>query len=743
MRIAVVTPWFPSAKNPVQGIFVEKEAHALRDSGQDVRVIYLDRDAKTINREIRDGLPVLTLPVDIRKPIQMTRHADLLRSALSFADVVHSQAISSLPMLSMIRPDNWVHTEHWSGVVRPESLSPRIRWLQKPAVRLFRLPTVVVGVTEQLNRTIRRLRPGRQVELVPCVVHEPTVLTESPGGNVLRLVSVGGLIDGKDPLLAVRTLKILQNEGVPVSLRWAGQGPLMEEARSLANQLDVDADFIGAVSPEQVQQELLDADIFFGPTKGDNFFVSAAEALVCGRPVCVGSNGGHVDYIPDAYGEIVSDQTPQAYADAIIRLRDKTADVSAREIADSVKDRFSPEAVASMLGEIYDKVVKPRVLVVSRIHLPEPAAASLRWDVIERALVGAGFRVDVITSRFDAEANDPVGVTVKRWPVLRDKEGNLRGYIPYLSFDLPVFGRILAAKRPDVVMVEPPPTTGVVARVACALRGLPYIWYAADTWSSGTKSMGAPRPVVAAVEWMEKTAIRGARAVIAVTNGVRDGVQQMGAVAVARVPNGIDVDTYNIDEPSTGPDFPRFAYTGTASEFQGADLLLDAFEQLLKTNPDTQLYFVGSGSDWSELRERAEYINAAFKDGIPRVVVGDQCTPKEVSDLLNSSVAALVSISPQHGGDTPYPTKILAALATGTPVIYAGPGEAVEDIEEYDLGWAVDYDLDQVTQAMRAALAGDVLSSPQKMREWVVNNRSTAAMGQMVVDVVNQVLETE
>lgn len=753
MRVAVVTPWFPSSKNPVLGIFVDKEARALRNSGHDVRIIFLDRGAEAVSREVRDGLPVLTIPVDVRHPTEIAKHAGLLRRALAFADVVHSQAISSLPILSLVRPRNWVHTEHWSALTQPDTLPPHFRWLIDPIASFLRMPVVAIGVTDQLNDKIRQARPGLPVELVPCVVPEPKLLLDATPGEVLRLVSVGGVVDRKDPLLAVKTLKVLQDEGTEASLRWIGQGPLMAEARALADELGVQADFIGAASPEEVQQELMKADIFFGPTKGDNFFVSAAEALVCGRPVCVGVSGGHVDYIPDAYGEIVSEQTPEAYAKAIIRLRDKTAGVSAAEIADSVRERFSPEAVAAMLGEIYEEVAKPRVLVATRIHLPEPAAASLRWDVIEKALVGAGFEVEVLTSKYsgpqrdesatptsnDVNIADPKGVKVKRWPVLRDKEGNLRGYVPYLSFDIPLLGRLLAAKRPDVVMVEPPPTTGVVARIACALRGIPYIWYAADTWTSGTRSMGAPSLVVAAVEWMEKTAIRGAQAVIAVTSGVQAGVQNMGAVAVARIPNGIDVETYQIARSDDAP-FPRFAYTGTASEFQGAVILIDAFEQLLRTDPNVQLYFVGSGSDWEELQERAEFINAAFDDGVPRVVVEGQKSPAEVAELLNTSVAALVTISPAHAGDTPYPTKILAALATGTPVIYAGPGEAVEDIEESDLGWVTDYDANQIAEAMRLALkeTGD---SAGRLRQWVIDHRSTKMMGQMVVETVKRVLD--
>ena len=101
------------------------------------------------------------------------------------------------------------------------------------------------------------------------------------------------------------------------------------------------------------------------------------------------------------------------------------------------------------------------VLVATRIHLPEAAAASFRLDSVEKALVADGVAVRVLTSRAPADAPqgdpDPDGVRVSRWPVLRDSSGYLRGYVPYLSFDLPLALRLLTASRPEAILVERPP----------------------------------------------------------------------------------------------------------------------------------------------------------------------------------------------------------------------------------------------------------------------------------------------
>jgi len=162
-------------------------------------------------------------------------------------------------------------------------------------------------------------------------------------------------------------------------------------------------------------------------------------------------------------------------------------------------------------------------VVVSRLFAPEPAAAAFRLEALARALAEAGSDVTVLTSRArpgsppadDAALSSTRGVDddgkhgarvpgesdrtprpgrvrVRRARVLRDSSGYVRGYLPYLSFDVPVALRLLAVRRPDVVVVEPPPTTGAVVRLVCALRRVPYVYYAADVWSDATRGSGQP-----------------------------------------------------------------------------------------------------------------------------------------------------------------------------------------------------------------------------------------------------------
>lgn len=385
----------------------------------------------------------------------------------------------------------------------------------------------------------------------------------------------------------------------------------------------------------------------------------------------------------------------------------------------------------------------PRVALVSRIFAPEAAAATFRLAALVRGLVARGAEVEVLTARAPAGLQTPgednlPGVRVRRAPVLRDATGYVRGYLPYLSFDLPAAARLLLTPRPDVVVVEPPPTTGAVVRVVTGLRSLvggriPYVYYAADVWSDASESVGAPGVVVSVLRALEKFALRGARDVVAVSQGVAERVRELGADPVTVVRNGIDTEVFTPHGPSPAdaPTGPFLVYAGTASEWQGAEVFAEAMRLVLAQVPGARLVMLGQGSSWPALTRLAGMLPPGTIDLRPLV------PPEEAAAWQRAAAGALVSIKPGLGYDFAYPTKVLAALACGTPVVYAGPGPARADLSEHDLGEAVDYDVPAVADAMvRALLAQTTLAERERLAGWVLEHRSLARTGAEAAQVV-------
>jgi glycosyltransferase involved in cell wall biosynthesis len=375
--------------------------------------------------------------------------------------------------------------------------------------------------------------------------------------------------------------------------------------------------------------------------------------------------------------------------------------------------------------------VRSRVIVASRIYEPEGGAAAYRLAALVRALERDGHEVTVLTTRPPSgERSTPA---VRRWPVLRDRSGAVRGYLPYASFDVPLFFRILFGPRADVMVVEPPPTTGVAARMACAIRRRPYVYFSADVTTVAARGIGVNRFVLKLIALLERAALRGAARVLAVSPAVRDEVVALGAppARVVDVGTGIDTSAFDADGAVATSDVPYFVYGGTMSEIQGASVFVDAFALVAAKRPDVRLLMFGDGVERPDLMRRAEAAGNGrieFRGAVPAT---------ELAPWLRGAVAALASVRPRSGYDFAFATKALVGLSCGVPVVYAGSGPLGPLIAADDLGWAVAWRPDAVAAAMEQALdLPPRAAERERRRAWVQQTYSLDAVGTRAARVV-------
>ncbi|WP_136050711.1 glycosyltransferase [Microbacterium sp. K36] len=340
MKVLVVTPWLPTAGRPETGIFVQRDIEMLRED-HDVEVIHLSADGEMATV----GFPVTTVRMSTTDPRSIRRAGAIIVERAARVDLVHSMAASALlPFLGHRVERPWVHTEHWSALLAPDT-APRAARASLPLVRAaLRRPDVVVAVGNDLARAVQRTRRGPTV-VIPNAVQRPTVVHPRPRTGGLTLVGVGGLIERKGPDIAVRMVAELRERGEDARLLWAGDGPMREALLSLAAELGI-ADHVelrGRVAPAQVEALLAEADVFVLPTRMETFGVAIAEALVAGRPVVVSASGEQRSFVSEPDGVLVDAGSPRAYADAVQRVQELNRDRSAPEIAAAASALFDPE----------------------------------------------------------------------------------------------------------------------------------------------------------------------------------------------------------------------------------------------------------------------------------------------------------------------------------------------------------------------------------------------------------------
>ncbi len=367
MKVVAVTTWFPTKVAPTSGTFTHADIQAIRTRREvsEIRVVHLvpphqDDGTRHLTHE---GLDVVRIPMSTRSPVQIARAGTALRAQLRGADLVHTMAFSTLLPMAWWRPQvPWVHTEHWSALTTPSTVPLTWRLALPLLWPLLRRPDAVTAVCDYLARPIRQRRGSASTVVIPCIVPPPEHLDPRPirPRTPTRLVAVGGLVDRKDPLLAVDTVAELARRGTPARLTWVGDGPLREKVLRRARKKKV-AHLVRLPGPADaagVRAALANADLFFLPTKGENFCVSAAEALVAGRPVVVGATGGQGEYIDPRVGALVSEQEPEAYAEAISAVEQRTRHLNASDVAATIGDRFAPDQVAAQYTGVYTRATR-------------------------------------------------------------------------------------------------------------------------------------------------------------------------------------------------------------------------------------------------------------------------------------------------------------------------------------------------------------------------------------------------
>ena len=101
-----------------------------------------------------------------------------------------------------------------------------------------------------------------------------------------------------NPLLAIKILKALQDDGIESSLCMVGPDSdgTLKKAKKLANQLDVDVQFPGKLSKPEWVKLAQDYNIFINTTNFDNMPVSVIEGMALGM-VIVSTNVGGMPYL--------------------------------------------------------------------------------------------------------------------------------------------------------------------------------------------------------------------------------------------------------------------------------------------------------------------------------------------------------------------------------------------------------------------------------------------------------------
>ena len=124
------------------------------------------------------------------------------------------------------------------------------------------------------------------------------------------------------------------------------------------NDLQDNISFLGKMGKTDIANELKKSNVYILPSRNENFSVAILEGLASGLPVLGTDCGGIRECIDERNGIIVPVDDVDAMANAIKEMVSNYSQYDRSYIAEVCKKKFSPQAIAGKLTEIFESVIR-------------------------------------------------------------------------------------------------------------------------------------------------------------------------------------------------------------------------------------------------------------------------------------------------------------------------------------------------------------------------------------------------
>jgi glycosyltransferase involved in cell wall biosynthesis len=387
VHVLVLPSWYPTVREPVNGVFFREQAQALhRHAGVRVGVVApVLRGVRTLREggvagcrlQVEEaeeegiatlrafGWSVPRMPAANRRLWLWLARRMARRYAARHGrpELIHAHSALSAGWPAREIAREWgipyVVTEHTSLFAEG-----RIEGWQVPVIRAaFGGAARVIAVSRALAADVAPYADGTPVEVVPNLVDAGffTLPPQPRPAAPFRFLNVGLFdpVKGVDVLLRAFA-EAFRGRG-DVLLEIGGGGALEGEHRALAAELGVaeQVRFLGLLTREGVRQAMWRANAFVLPSHVETFGVVVIEAMATGMPVVATACGGPQDTVVPAAGRLVPPGNPAALAaemQAVARDPEGWRHAAAGIRAHAV-EHFSQPVVAARLASLYRQVL--------------------------------------------------------------------------------------------------------------------------------------------------------------------------------------------------------------------------------------------------------------------------------------------------------------------------------------------------------------------------------------------------
>ena len=387
MFILIVSRGVPTPRDPQWGCFERDQAEALRDAGHQVVVVSVDSRFRCywrrlgITQAIINGIVYFNsffIPAAIVKlfggeklnccvrTFQLERLYNVVTSKYGVPEIIYSHYLANSYMaVQLMRKFDIpvVGIEHWSKL-NVNVLSSDVRFMGNA---VYKKLDGLISVADSLRQRILQHFGIDSVVIHNLVGGEfwnnvETKFLHTKENKVVRFVSVGSLIYIKAYDVLINALAQARLPEKTWHMTIVGGGKLQGKLASLIKKkgLENEVFLVGRKSKREISSILNESDVFVMPSRSENFPVALLEGLSAGLPVIATRCGGVAECVNSSNGLLVPVENVDALAEAIRVMSHSYTSYDRKAIAEDCRRRFSPQAIARQLTDVFEKVLAKR-----------------------------------------------------------------------------------------------------------------------------------------------------------------------------------------------------------------------------------------------------------------------------------------------------------------------------------------------------------------------------------------------
>lgn len=383
MHIMVIPSWYSSPRNRVHGSFFKEQFKALANSNEKITVAYNEIWPITMLGKIHEKRGI---SFNIEDNLRTYRYKDynyfpktplMFKSFNKRMDKLYQEIIKNEGKVDIIH----AHSAFWGGIaatylskkyniplVMTEHSSLKYAKYAKDSYKEYiyeayekadSLIAVGNGLKKELQGYVDRPIDviHNMVDLQLFYIDENNKSIDLESSKEFKFFSCAFLEEGKGMECLIRAFtEAFRNENI--SLKIGGDGSLKLELKKLIEELGMDNQIklLGALSREEVSNEMRNCDVFALPSEHETFGVVYIEALACGKPVIGADNGGAEDIIREENGIIAKKKNVKDLAKAMRLIKKNYSIYDKYEIREKTIFSYSEKVLVEKLKGVYKKV---------------------------------------------------------------------------------------------------------------------------------------------------------------------------------------------------------------------------------------------------------------------------------------------------------------------------------------------------------------------------------------------------